>query len=337
LKPHVMIVSDPEKNFEALWSTFHNRYPFFELRKVDWNKQYETYRPKVTSETSEEELFDIFSRMLDPLDDGHVDLKAKLRGHRTPRYFTAEKKPAFHREFSNREIKQLFKTTEKTLAGHGFGKPTQTAAWMLHYCRSAQLGYLRILELEDVRMRTVTAALDKIAGDFDALKGFIIDIRDNPGGEDSIAIAIIDRFCDRKRAAFCRKTKIGPGKNDFTPLKTWYLQPQGGAQFTGPIVLLTCDSVFSGGEAFALAIRQLPYVTIVGDHTNGIFSYQLEKKLPNGWEYCLSYQVYLSADLVCYEGKGVPADIELLNKKADLATGVDPLITRALEVLKGRM
>ena len=107
------------------------------------------------------------------------------------------------------------------------------------------------------------------------------------------------------------------------------------AQFVGPIVLLTSDSVFSGGEAFALAIRQLPYVTIVGDHTNGIFSYQLEKKLPNGWEYCLSYQVYLSADHVCYEGKGVPADIELLNTKADIARGVDPLIARALEVLKG--
>ena len=35
-----MIIRDPEKNFEVLWKTFHNRYPFFELRNVDWNKQY---------------------------------------------------------------------------------------------------------------------------------------------------------------------------------------------------------------------------------------------------------------------------------------------------------
>jgi C-terminal processing protease CtpA/Prc len=99
---------------------------------------------------------------------------------------------------------------------------------------------------------------------------------------------------------------------------------------------LTCDSVFSGGEAFALAIRELPYVTIIGDHTNGIFSYTLDKKLPNGWKYCLSYQVYYSADMVCYEGKGIPVDIELLNRKSDIRLGVDPLITRALEVLKTR-
>ena len=164
------MTSDPEKNFEALWKTFHSRYPFFELRNVDWNKQFEIYRPQVTSETSDEELFDVMRRMLDPLDDGHVELKAKLSGHREPRRFTAEKMPAFHREFSGGGIKQLFETTEKTLIGHGFGKPEQTAAWMLHYSRSAEFGYIRILELEGIGMRTLTRALDKIARDFEASK-----------------------------------------------------------------------------------------------------------------------------------------------------------------------
>jgi len=207
---------------------------------------------------------------------------------------------------------------------------------MLHYCRSRKFGYIRILELEGIKKRSLTVALNKIARDFRSLKGIIIDIRDNPSGEDSIAITIINRFCDHKRVAFHRETKSGPGKNDFTPLKTWYLEPQGDVQFTAPIVLLTCDSVFSGGEAFALAIKQLPHVTILGDRTNGIFSYQLEKKLPNGWEYRLSYQVYLSADMVCYEGKGIPVDIKLLNKKADIENGIDPLITRAIKVLTSK-
>jgi hypothetical protein len=38
--------------------------------------------------------------------------------------------------------------------------------------------------------------------------------------------------------------------------------------------------------------------------------------------------------MVCYEGKGVPADIELRNRKADIRNGIDPLIIRALKVLK---
>ena len=331
-----MIIRDPEKNFEELWETFHHRYPFFELRKVDWRKQYDIYRSKVTSKTSDAELFDIFCQMLDPLDDGHVELKSKAGDKGKKRYFTAEKMPRFYQEFTEPQIKELFKTTEKTLVANGFGRLAETGAWMLRYCRSQTVSYMRILELEGVKKSKLTAALDKIALDFTDLQGFIIDVRDNPGGDDSTAVTIINRFCDRVRVAFHRRTKIGPGEDAFTPLKTWHIEPEGDVQFTGPIVLLTCDAVFSGAEAFALAIRQLPYVTILGDHTNGIFSYQLKKKLPNGWEYCLSYQKYFSADMVCYEGKGVPADIELFNSTADIENGADPLITVALEVLKSK-
>jgi hypothetical protein len=331
-----MFIRDPEKNFEELWGTFHRRYPFFELRNVDWRKQYDIYRPRVTSKTRNDELFDIFCQMLDPLNDGHVELKAKAGNRGGTRHFTAEKKPRFYQEFTKPQIKKLFKTTEKTLVANGFERLVETAAWMLRYCRSDTVGYMQILELEGVKKRKLAAALDKIARDFTDLQGFIIDIRDNPGGHDSTAITIINRFCDRGRVAFHRRTKIGPSEDALTPLKTWRIEPEGDVQFTKPIVLLTCDAVFSGAEVFALAIRQVPYVTVLGDHTNGIFSYQLEKKLPNGWEYCLSYQQYFSADMVCYEGKGVPADIELLNSTSDIENGTDPLITAALELLKSK-
>jgi carboxyl-terminal processing protease len=331
-----MLNRDPEKNFEEFWQTFNNRYPFFEVRKVDWQKQYETYRAKVTSATCDDELFDILCQMLAPLNDGHVNLVAKISGD-GKKHFTPEKKPRFWREFtSQQQIKQLFQTTGKTLVANGFNQPEQTEAWILHYGRSQAFGYLRILELEGINKQTLIAALDKLGSDFPDFDGVIIDLRDCPGGDDDIAIAIINRFCDRRRVAFHRQTKIGPHEDDLTSLKTWHIEPEGAVQFTGPIVLLTCDSVFSGGEAFALAIKQLPQVTIVGDHTNGIFSYELEKKLPNGWRYTLSYQKYFSADMVCYEGKGVPADIELFNTRSDIEAGTDLLITRALEVLQSR-
>ncbi len=331
-----MLNRDPEKNFEELWKTFNDRYPFFEERNVDWKRQYETYRAKVTSKIGDDELFDIFCEMLGPLNDGHVSLIAQTSGN-GKRRFTPEKTPRFWLEFTNKQqVKQLFQTTEKTLVANGFSQPRQTEAWILHYGRSQTFGYLRILELEGINRRRLTGALDKVGRDFKDFDGVIIDIRDCPGGDDDIAITIINRFCDRRRVAFHRKTKFGPGEDDLTPLKTWHIEPEGDARFTGPIVLLTCDSVFSGGEAFALAIKQLPYVTIVGNHTNGIFSYELERRLPNGWRYSLSYQKYFSADMVCYEGQGVPADIELFNTTADIEVGTDPLITRAIEVLKSR-
>ena len=274
--------------------------------------------------------------MLSPLNDGHVELFAKTSGTEKKRYFNPESKPRFWREFTKQEIKSLFKITRKTLESNGFGKPRKSDVWILRHCKSPNYGYLRILELEGVKKGKLTAALDQILGDFKDLDGVIIDIRNNPGGDDSTVIQVVNRFCDRNRVAFHRKTKRGPEEDEFSTPKTRHIEPQGQTQFTGPIVLLTCDSVFSGGEVFALALKALPYVTIIGDHTNGIFSYQLEKKLPNGWRYNLSYQVYFSADMVCYEGIGVPADMELLNKKSDIQRGVDPLIVRALEVLKSK-
>jgi len=325
---------DPELNFDKLWETFQTRYPFFDLRNVDWNKQYDIYRPKVNKLTTDDELFDIFCEMLDPLNDGHIELKGKTGPDRKKRYFNPEPVPRFRQEFSRQEIKHLFKTTQKTLSKMGFGPLEETSAWMLHYCRSREVGYLRILELEGIKKRKLEDALDRISDDFYSLNGLIIDIRENPGGDDDTAIAIVNRFCDRKRIAFHRKTKTGPGDDDFSPIKTWHIEPQGPVQFTGPIVVLSCDSVFSGAEVFALAMKQLPNVTLIGDHTNGIFSYQLEKKLPNGWRYRLSYQMYFSADMVCYECRGVPVDIRLLNRKCDLENGEDPLITRGLEIIK---
>src|SRR5262249_15994547 len=135
----VMLIRDPQKNFEALWETFNNRYPFFKLRNVDWKKQYETYRPRVRSKTSDDELFEILCRMLDPLDDGDVELKSAA-GDSKQRYFTAEKKTRFHQQFPGRQVEQLFETTAKTLVANGFARPQETTAWMLHYCGSAAFG-----------------------------------------------------------------------------------------------------------------------------------------------------------------------------------------------------
>ena len=73
----------------------------------------DTYRSRVTSKTSDDELFEIFCQMLDPLNDGQVELKAKASTNWKNRYFNPEKLPRFRQEFNIREIKQLFKNDRK--------------------------------------------------------------------------------------------------------------------------------------------------------------------------------------------------------------------------------
>ena len=330
-------LSEPEKNFEELWNTFHQRYAFFDLKGVDWKAQYEIYRPKVTKDTSDAELFKIMCEMLGPLKDGHINLKAKSLNKKA---FNPEETPRFFKEFDSRKLeKQYGELIKKTLRAKGFGEQAE-ATDLLAYSRSKDFGYLLITEFEGVKAKKLKAGLDKALGSMNGIKGLIVDIRLNPGGTDQCVYQIMSRFVDKKRVGHHRKTKQGPGEDDFSEVKTRHMLPATKAgpngTFTGPIALLTHDASFSGADVFAMLMADLPHVTIIGEPTNGIFSNMLERKLPNGWKCTLSHQVYYSADMICYEGKGIPVDIEVKNMRSDLQNGVDPLIHKALEVLVGQ-
>ena len=114
---------------------------------------------------------------------------------------------------------------------------------------------------------------------FQGLEGVIVDIRDNPGGEDEIAYEIANRFVEEERIGHYKRTKTGPGETDFSQLKPWRLKPHR-KPFTKPVVLICNDASSSAADVFALAMKQLPHVTLIGDPTKGIFSDMLEKKLP---------------------------------------------------------
>ena len=69
----------PLANFDILWTTFAENYPFFQAHGVDWEAMRQKFRPLVTAKTTPDELFSLFSQMLEPLHDSHVVLPANLR------------------------------------------------------------------------------------------------------------------------------------------------------------------------------------------------------------------------------------------------------------------
>jgi carboxyl-terminal processing protease len=81
-------------------------------------------------------------------------------------------------------------------------------------------------------------------------------------------------------------------------------------------------------------MKQLPYVTTMGDNTNGIFSDMYDFKLPNGWLATLSHQQYFSSEMKNFEGIGIEPDIKLLNEPKNISNGKDPLIEKGIEELK---
>ena len=327
-------LSNPEGLFEELWGTFSERYAFFELRGVDWEAQRRKYRPLVNADTTDEQLFAIFCKMLKPLNDGHVNLKAT--GIKKGR-FNAETEARFYQEFSsNKKLKQYAQAVAGTLEKAGFGPP-QKRAGILVSRTSEKYGYLQVLEVEGPSTKKLNAALDEILTTFQGKEGVIVDIRDNPGGTDKCVYTIMSRFADKKRVGHHRRTRRGPGADDYSEKKTVYLEPHPKLTYTGPTICLTNDASFSGADVFAMLMADLPQVTLVGEPSNGIFSNMLEKKLKNGWKYSLSHQRYYSADMICYEGKGIPVDIEAKNLWSDVEKGIDQVLLKGLEQLKKPM
>jgi hypothetical protein len=331
-------LSAPEKNFEALWGTFNKRYAFFKERKVDWQAQYKKFRPRVDADTTDKELFKTICEMLAPLKDGHVSLRARRLGE--PEY-CPEDLPRFTKEFDTRKLERQYKAmVQKTLKANGFGEP-KTAGKILSYAHNDKFGYLLIHEFDSVNRRKLDAALNEALGAMDGIQGIIIDIRLNPGGTTGITYRIANRFADKRRIGHHEKTKKANGddkdKKEFGPLRTFHLQPPAAKKkhrtFTGPIILLTHGAAYSAADLFAMIMRELPHVKIIGEPTNGIFSNMLERKLPNGWKYTLSFQVNYTAKMECLETKGVPVHVQVLNKRTDLKTGIDPLVTQALKML----
>lgn len=331
-------VEEPVKNFDKLWNVFNDRYANFALKNIEWDAIYTKYRPLINKHTSNDSLFKVCSQMLLELKDGHVNLiQYGKKGEILARADDGSPS-AFLRDFplsksQEPNIFQLLETTDKTLRQSGFSNFVHSRKGTIEYCSSDKYGYLRILSMGSLSLREYKKHVDNAISTFDKLQGVIIDVRFNGGGDDKVSLAIASRFADKKRIGHYKKERK-KGTAEYTNLKTIYIEPDGTKQFTGPLVLLTSDLTASAAEVFTMVIKELPGVTILGDHTNGIFSDMFDFKLPNGWLVTLSHQQYFSSKMDNYEGKGVEPDINLLNKPNDISNGVDPLIASGIELIK---
>ncbi|GAA4275102.1 S41 family peptidase [Aquimarina gracilis] len=329
-------IDEPIKNFEKLWSEFNDRYANFELKKVNWNQVYKKYRSLINEKTTNDSLFEVCSLMINELKDDHVNLIeykkgkiVKLNENATPTRML-EKFPKSKKKSPN--ITDLIKVTDLTLQEQGFSEFTKEKK-IIKYSTSDQYGYIDIRSMQGIGKGKLKSILNDAIKAFENKKGVIVDVRFNGGGDDKFSYEIAGRFTNQTIVGHRKKTRK-KGTEDFTPLKTWYLKPTGDKQFLKPVVLVTSDYSASATDVFALVMKELPNVTIVGDYTRGIFSDMDDFKLPNGWWATLSHQQYFSADMINYEGKGVEPHVEVLNPATDIDNKSDSVMIKALEVLQ---
>ncbi|MBL1138048.1 MAG: hypothetical protein D8M56_22325 [Chloroflexi bacterium] len=335
------VSDDPELNFEAFWHDFNEQYAFFDLYGVDWQAQYDQYRPLVTGETSPEELFTILSDMLRPLTDEHISLSNGEQDFSpaiSASWLADDPMPVVTIFSMNDVVAQNALNGQVSFNLEAFaleGDEALIANRFIFYGKlSDTVGYVNIpLETaytedgSDVANAGVT--MDRIVAEFADLETIIIDVRFNLGGDDAVALALASRFADEKRVVTTKQARDG---DDFTPSREFYVEPGGPQQFTGNVIVLTSQFTVSAGETFVLAMDVLPHVTMVGENTAGAYSDVLSRVLPNGWTFGLSNEKYTAPDGEVYEKVGNPPDVLVPFDPEDFLAGTDEILSIALEL-----
>jgi len=318
--------SQPEEIFETVWETFDQQYALFEIKSVDWQALHAVYRPRVTSRTTDAQLFEVLTDMMSHLDDSHVMLIAES----LDRDYCAGYLGSYFEELGfagaleylrKRPLHARYIQGDAQLAGDDRFQ----YGWA-----DDGVGYLHFGAFEDEAASA--AAVDEILAEMAGARAWIVDVRNNRGGDDRVGKVIADRFTDQKRLYMVTRDRVGPGHGDFADPNYWHVDPAEHA-FNGPVVLLTSRLSISAAENFALAMRVLPHVTVVGDTTSGCFADMKWFDLPNGWRYSISRNFFVDHADRCWEGIGVPPDIVVRADQRD--DGVDLAFETALQMLQG--
>jgi len=163
---------------------------------------------------------------------------------------------------------------------------------------------------------------------FDA-PGFLVDLRSNGGGAEPRAQQIAGLFA-KERTLYARsKRRSGPNADDFREWPPRYFAPTVAEPFTRPVVCLVGPGCVSSGEGFALMMKALDHVTLVGRPTRGASGNPRPVTLSNGVKVWFSRWVSMEPDGTPLEGRGILPDVEVEHVGAG-----DPTFDRAVEILR---
>ena len=304
---------DQVGNFEALWTIMDEHYSFFDYKQVDWNEVYQLYRPLVSNEMTDRELFDICGDMLKELRDGHTNLIAT---HDVSRYWIWEQWPVNY--------------DERIIDQHYLNFDYKMASGIKYQILTDNIGYLRYSSFSS---GIGEGNLDLILSYLSTADGLIIDVRDNGGGLLTNVETLVSRFIHEKTLAgyICHKT--GPGHNDLSEPYPYYFEPtKNHIHYLKPVVVLASRGSFSATNNFVSIMRSLDQVTVVGDTTGGGCGLPFTSELPNGWRVRFS-----SCPIMDAQGRltefGVAPDVRVDMDEHDRTR--DAILDTAIAILCG--
>lgn len=172
--------------------------------------------------------------------------------------------------------------------------------------------------LDPIRtMKFVESAINE----YPTAKGFIIDLRGNPGGLGVMAMGM-GGFFVTERNQVLGEMKMRQGNQRFI------LNPRK-PSFSGPVAILIDDLSASTSEIFAGGMRDIGRARVFGTRSAGAALPSVIEILPNGDRFQYVFANYTSANGSVLEGNGVVPDVVVPFDRAALLRGEDPVVEKA--------
>ena len=177
------------------------------------------------------------------------------------------------------------------------------------------VGYLRISQFNEQTAEGLKAGIESITKEIadDRLKGFVLDLRNNPGGLLDQAIAVSDAFLDRGEIVSTR----GRRAED-----TQRFSSRAGDSVKGkPVIVLVNGGSASASEIVAGALQDHRRATIVGSRSFGKGSVQTIIPLGRNGAIRLTTARYFTPSGRSIQAKGVDPDIQIIQELPDELKG----------------
>lgn len=188
------------------------------------------------------------------------------------------------------------------------------------------IGYLRIREFDGVTVDQFNEAMAELRAS--GMKGLILDLRSNPGGDLAAVVDISRRLLPEGLIVY---TEDKAGK------RTEYTC-DGEHEIDIPMVVLVNEYSASASEILSGAIKDYNKGTLIGTTTYGKGIVQRINRLDDGTAIKLTVSAYFTPSGKNIHGIGIEPDIELeYDYDAYEQDGTDNQVEKAIEVLEGKI
>lgn len=200
------------------------------------------------------------------------------------------------------EAEQSFNLEREELA-------VETASWNL--IPETDVAHVRLASFSQDAAEELRSAVDEAreAG----AERFVLDLRDNPGGQVDQAIAVAEIFLGPDEVVYVRRDASG----DKDEVRT----SEDAQPIDAPVVVLTNGGTASSAEIVAGALRDNGRAEVVGETTFGTGTVLAERTLSDGSAILLGIAEWLTPNGDFIRESGIKPDVE-----AKLAEGQEPLI-----------